>query len=100
MGSSEAIMIFNENSENMAANLYAGFSFMKLSDFKNAEYKFEEIIKDNNNLFIDQAEFNLALCYLATNKIEKASIHFQLIIDNNTAYSEKAQEILNDINNK
>lgn len=96
----QAISLFNENSDNMAANLYSGFSFMKLSDYKNAEIKFTEILKDNNNLFIDQAQYNLALCYLATDKIDKVKQILQEIIKDNTAYSEKAQNLLREIKNK
>jgi len=93
----QAIMLFNENSNNMAANLYAGFSFMKLSDFENAEYKFNEIIEDNNNLFIDQAEFNIALCYVATNNLEKAKQMLKVIVKEKTVYSEKAEKLLSNI---
>lgn len=93
----QAIMLFNEHSENMAANLYAGFSFMKLSDFENAEYKFNKIIKDDNNLFIDQAEFNLALCFVATNNLEKATQMLNKIVKEKTVYSENAEKLLSEI---
>jgi len=93
----QAIMLLNKNNDNMAANLYAGFSFMKLSDYENAMYKFNDILKDNNNLFIDQAEFNLALCYLATDNTERAKQILENIIKENTVYSTKAQELLKDI---
>ena len=96
----QAIMLFNKNSDNMAANLYSGFSFMKLSDYNNAEIKFTKIIKDNNNLFIDQAQYNLALCYLAIDKLDKVEQILQEIIKENTAYSVKAQNLLKEIENK
>lgn len=93
----QAIMLFNEHSNNMAANLYSGFSFMKLSDYENAKYKFNLILNDNNSLFIDQAEFNLALCFVATSNLEKAKQMLKVIVKENTVYSAKAQEMLKDI---
>ncbi len=91
----KAIELFNKDNNNMASKLYAGFSYMQLSDFANAELKFSDIIKDDNNLFIDQAEFNLALCYIATDKLVNAKDVLHLIINKNTAYSIKSQELLN-----
>lgn len=93
----KALSLFSETTDNMASNLYAGFSYMQLSDFKNAEQKFNHIIEDNNNLFIDQAEFNLALCFIATNKICKANDLLEVIIMKESAYSNKARDIQSNI---
>ena len=92
-----ALSLFNKNSDNMAAKLYAGFSYMELEKFDKAEITFKEIITNNNNLFIDQAEFNLALCYVATDNLADAKLLLTTIINGKTAYSSKAQELLRDI---
>ena len=84
----------------MAANLYAGLSYMQLSDYDNAEYKFEQVIENNDNLFIDQAEFNLALCYLASNKIDKALMALNKVIESNSVYTNKAEDLKNEISKK
>lgn len=93
----EAIRLFDKHDNNMAANLYSGFSFMKLSDYENAKYKFTQILKDNNSLFIDQAEFNLALCFVATNELEKAKQMLKVIIKEKTVYATKAKEMIKEI---
>jgi tetratricopeptide (TPR) repeat protein len=93
----QAIMLLNEAKNNMAANLYIGFSYMKLSNFDKAIIKFNEIIEDNNNLFIDQAEFNLALCYLASDNEADAKKMFNKIINENTAYSAKATKLMGEL---
>jgi len=94
---STAISLFNENSDNMAAKLYAGFSYMELAKFDKAEIMFNDIITNNNNLFIDQAEFNLALCYVATDNLADAKVLLTTIMNGKTAYSSKARELLRDI---
>ncbi len=93
----KALELFNKSNDNMASNLYAGFTYMQLLEFDNAIQKFNEILDDNNNLFIDQAKFNLALCYIANNDLIKAETELQGIIDENSAYTPKAQKILNTI---
>jgi len=92
-----ALSLFNKNSDNMAAKLYAGFSYMELEKFEKAEITFKEIITNNNNLFIDQAEFNLALCYVATDNLTDAKLLLTTIINGKSAYSSKAKELLRDI---
>lgn len=93
----EAIKILQSEKNNMAAKLYCGFSFMKLSDFNNAINSFNIIIEDNNNLFIDQAEYNLALCYLAKDNSEEAIKILNNIINKQTVYSKKSKDIINNI---
>lgn len=92
-----AIKILAPQKNNMAAKLYSGFSFMKLSDFDNAINNFQSVINDNNNLFIDQAEFNLALCYLAKDNSKEAIKILNNIIDKETVYTKKAKDIINNI---
>ncbi len=93
----KAIKILAPQSNNMAAKLYSGFAFMKLSDFDNAINNFNTVVEDNNNLFIDQAEFNLALCYLAKDNSKEAIKILNNIIDKETVYSNKAIDIINNI---
>lgn len=93
----KALEIFNKDADNMGSKLYAGFSYMQLKEFNNAEQKFNEIITNNNNLFIDQAEFNLALCHIATSNLDDAKEVLQNIITESNAYSIKAQNLLKSI---
>ncbi|PLX10983.1 MAG: hypothetical protein C0598_09255 [Marinilabiliales bacterium] len=92
-----AIKILDGHKNNMAAKLYTGFSFMKLSDFDNAISNFNEVIENDNNLFIDQAEYNLALCYLAKDNSTEAKQILNNIINKQSVYSNKAKDIINNI---
>ncbi len=96
----EAILLFDSNPDNVIARLYCGLSYMKLDKFDSAEKQFNYIIKHNDNLFIDQAEWNLGLSYLASNKAEQASEIFTKISDENGAYSKQAANINKELKNK
>ncbi|MFK5856200.1 MAG: hypothetical protein QM503_08730 [Bacteroidota bacterium] len=96
----EAISMLNSNPENVVARLYSGFTYMKLEQFDMAEQQFEYIINHNDNIFIDQAEWNLGLSYLANNKTEQADKLFTKISSGNGAYSTQATNIRKELENK
>jgi len=96
----EAVSIFESDPENVVARLYSGFSYMKLEQFDMAEKQFEYIINHNDNLFIDQAEWNLGLSYLANNKTKQADSIFSKISSGNGAYSSQAVNIVKELENK
>ncbi len=97
---SEAISLFKSTPENVIARLYCGFSYMKLEEFDMAEKQFEYIINHNDNIFIDQAEWNLGLSYLANNKTEQADVIFTKIASENGAYGKQAANIRKELENK
>jgi|GEM_PF-4703235 len=53
-----------------------------------------ELIRQKPNLYLDQSEWYLSLCYLKTKQLELAREHFNRIIANNTSYSSDAEEII------
>ncbi|RLD43937.1 MAG: hypothetical protein DRI89_03850 [Bacteroidetes bacterium] len=97
---SEAIISFQADPNNLAAKLYTGFSLMKLEKFEQAELPFMEIIENKDNLFIDQAEWNLGLCYLSGDKVSKAEQLFAKISTGNTVYNKDARNILQEMKEK
>ncbi len=96
----EAISFFLSEPDNLLGKLYTGFSLMKLEKFEQAESPFTEIIDNKDNLFVDQAEWNLGLCYLRSGKTTKAESLFARISDGNTIYNKDANQILRELNNK
>jgi len=96
----EAISLFNSNPENVTSRLYCGFSYMKIEKFEEAEKQFKYIINHNDNIFIDQAEWNLGLSYLASNKIKQAVGIFTKISSEDGAYSKQAANINKELENK
>ncbi len=90
----DAIKVFEAEPGNLIGTLYTGFSLMSLEKYEQAEAKFVEIINDKDNLLIDQAEWNLGLCYLKSGELLKADDVFRKISADNTIYSKDAKTIL------
>jgi tetratricopeptide (TPR) repeat protein len=91
---SGAITAFSLEPDNLLGKLYSGFSLMQIGRFDQAQDYFLLILEDNDNLLLDQAEWNLGLCYLMTGERDKAKSMFQKIAAGNTVYNEKALELL------
>jgi tetratricopeptide (TPR) repeat protein len=95
----KALDAFKLEPDNMIVKLYSGFSYMELNKFDDAIKEFEDIVVQHDNLFIDQAEWNLALCYLATNESDKARKILTNITNSNTIYNIRAQNLLEEMGN-
>lgn len=96
----QAISLFDSNPENVIARLYSGFSYMNLKEFDMAENQFKYILDQGDNIFIDQAEWNLGLSYLADEKTEQASTIFAKIASEDGAYSQQATNIIMKLKNR
>lgn len=101
----DAISIFNEilasDSSNIAVAFYAGVSYIETEDYNNAIKLFNHIIIDQNNLYIEHAEWFLALCYLKTGNKDKAIKEFEKISKDTINYHNiEAKEILKQISLK
>ena len=95
----KALYAFELAPENVVAKLYAGFSYMELKQYDQAIAKFKNIIDQKDNLFIDQAEWNLGLCYIITNNTDQAKEVLSQITNSNTIYNIRAQQLLEDMGN-
>ncbi|WP_163717942.1 tetratricopeptide repeat protein [Mangrovibacterium lignilyticum] len=97
----EAVQLFNEvlqsDSSNPVGNFYQGMSYQGLGEFNQAISSYNEVIKAKNNLFMEQAEWYTALCYLQNDNRRKAFKQLQRIAENNGYYSEKASAVLRKI---
>ncbi len=95
-----ALELLESNPENITARLYTGLTYMKLEMYNNAEEQFNYIINHKDNIFIDQAEWNLGLSYLANEKTEKATEIFAKVSSEDGAYSKRAGDIIKKLENK
>ncbi len=68
--------------------------------YEHAEALFIDIINDNDNLLVDQAAWNLGLCYLVNGKTTKAKEVFSKISVGNTIYNKDASNILQEMESK
>lgn len=97
----EALVLFEQllekRKDDMAINLYSGISYMEVEKYQKATHSFQTIITDNNNLFIEQAEWYLAMCYLKTEDNTKAKEMLDQLIKKESYYKEMAKKIKNEL---
>jgi tetratricopeptide (TPR) repeat protein len=86
--------VISKDQNNMAGHFYAGVALQETGKYQNAIQQYQAVIINKDNLFIEQAQWYIALCYLQTNENKKAYKQFRNIADNQGFYQEKAQAIL------
>lgn len=86
------------NPKDMQSTLLNGISNFENKEYPEAKQSFGNVIDDNNNLYIDQAEWYLALCYLNTNELVKAKQLFEAIKQEEGVYKNDARKILRKMN--
>ena len=98
-----ALMLFEDVLEarenDMAVSLYSGISYLEEEKYQKATKSFNNIISDNDNLFIEQAKWYLAMCYLKTEKTVKAKNVLNEIIKEESCYKDQAAKVLKDLKN-
>jgi hypothetical protein len=96
-----AIDLFSEvitkDQNNMVGHFYTGVSLQETGKYQNAIKEYETVIVDKDNLFTEQAEWYIGLCYLQTNENKKAYKQLKKIAKNDGFYQQKAQSILSKI---
>ena len=97
----QAIQLFekvlDKGKSNMALNLYSGIAYLEEEKYQKATSSFNDIISDEDNLFIEQAEWYLSMCYLKTENLDKARLVLNKIIEEESYYKDKAKEVLRDL---
>ncbi len=95
-----AVEMFNLAPSNLLGKLYAGIALMEINNFEMAIDNFNLIIEHNDNLFIDQAEWYLGLCYVKTNQVDQARQILNKIIVENTKYKKESLALLNKLDKR
>ena len=67
---------------------------METKEYELAGKSFGKIIDDRYNMYIEQAEWYLSLCYVITDQEDKAIMLLEKIIDENGYYHKKARSVL------
>jgi len=87
-------MVLESDPENMQTELLSGISNYENQDYPAAKGSFARVIADNNNFYIDHAQWYLALCYLKTDEPEKAVEQLAIIEKSKTIYRKEARKIM------
>ncbi|MDA3930911.1 MAG: tetratricopeptide repeat protein [Prolixibacteraceae bacterium] len=86
--------VLKANPEHPMCNFYAGLSYQQLFEYKKAIIAYQNVIDEKDNLFIEQAEWYMALCLLKSNDQNKAFTTFNRIIDKNGYYSKDVKDLM------
>jgi TolA-binding protein len=94
----KAEVLFNKVLEkkpnDMQTVLLKGVANLAEKKYPEAKQSFGRVIDDKNNLYIDQAQWYLALCYLNTDETVKAKELFKTIAKENGIYKDDAKKII------
>ncbi|MBN1116970.1 MAG: hypothetical protein JXA77_07195 [Bacteroidales bacterium] len=94
----EAIIIFEEllkeNSSMMGLNLYSGISHLETQNYTTAHKRFQTIIDNKPNPFVESATWYLGMSYLMTNRNQEAKQRFDELASKEGYYQEQAKELL------
>ena len=90
--------LFLESQPNDAgARLYLGISLYEEDRYHDAESSLNKVVDHQDNLYVEQAEWYLGLCYLALNENELARRKFAILASGNSEKAEEARKLLRKI---
>jgi tetratricopeptide (TPR) repeat protein len=86
--------VVQKEPEDMHSSLLNGISNFEISNYPEAENSFVRVIDDDDNLFIDHAQWYLSMCYIKTNELGKAKDQLAQIAESESIYRKNAKHIL------
>lgn len=89
-----ALFYFSTLKSQITAKFYSGICYIELEQYNNAIGSFEFVINDNNNLFVEQADWYLGLIYLMNKQKDKAIEQFNKISKSESYYAGQAVDII------
>ncbi|PID93281.1 MAG: hypothetical protein CSA95_08500 [Bacteroidetes bacterium] len=95
----EATLMFEEglaqDPANVALRFYGGISYIETARYDDAIKSFKAVLDHKDNLYVEHAEWYLAMCYLKESKPLKAIYLLQKISDNeDNLYWRDAEKVL------
>ena len=86
--------VLEKRQNDMEVVLLNGVSNFEEKKYPEAKQSFGKVINDKNSLYIDQAQWYLALCYVNTNETDKAKQLFKIIVKEGGIYKDNARKII------
>jgi TolA-binding protein len=86
--------ILKAQPEDMGTEFYLGYSNLELKKFPDAEASFQKVLNNGANLYLEDASWYLAGCYIATKQKELAIKELKKIAGSASIYNKKARNIL------
>lgn len=89
--------VVESNPKDMQSTLLNGISNFENNKYPEAKGSFGKVIDDNNNMYIDQAEWYLALCYVKTDEWDKAVELLETIKKEDGIFKNDARKVLRNL---
>jgi tetratricopeptide (TPR) repeat protein len=86
--------VLEENPGDMESTMLYGVSNFEEKNYPVAEQSFASVVVNNDNFYIEDAQWYLALCYIQTNEQAKAIDQLTMIRDSESIYRKDARKIL------
>ncbi len=86
--------IVNTDQANIEAMFMLGVANMENKDYTKAEALFEKVINQNDNLFIEDANWYLGLCYMVNEEKLKAIRQFEYVAGTKSKFSKEAKRLI------
>ncbi len=89
--------VLDENKMHPMCNFYSGLSCQQLENYESAITFYSFVIQEKDNLYVEQAEWYMALCLLKTEEKIKGVKLINDIAESNSYYKQNAKELLRKI---
>jgi tetratricopeptide (TPR) repeat protein len=86
--------VLNEDPKYIESAMFNGVSNYEAKNYPVAKQEFMKVLDNNNNLFMEDARWYLALCYIQTSDKGKATEQLMTIKNSSSIYSKDARKIL------
>ncbi len=90
--------LLKEDASNIAVRYYYGIASIETQNYDRAIQQFRDVIEDDNNLYVEYAQWYLGLAYLINKEDDKALTQIKAIASNpNHFYSDEASKLYDKI---
>ena len=77
-----------------SVNFFSGIAFQELGEYHKAISSFSAVVKEGDNLLVEQSEWYIGLCYLRIEERQKAIAQFRTISAGKGFYREQSSKLL------
>lgn len=89
--------VMEMDNNNPAARFFSGASYHNLKDYNKAIQDYNAVVRHNDNIFVEQAEWYSVMCLLKLDERDKALHQLQAIVMRKGFYQNKAELLLKQI---
>jgi len=94
----KVVQILNQlpasNYENPVSDFYLAASLQQLNKFEDAITAYSSVIKQGDNLFIEEAQWYRSLCYLKLGDEKKAKVELLAVIERKGHFEDQAKAVM------